>query len=110
MRLKKGNIIKLDFNPVKGHEQAGFRPAVVVSGNAFNENSSVVIVCPITNANNKYPLHVPLDDRTNTTGFVMADQIRTVCVNARNAKYIEDLPEDILDRVSSFIKKIIDDE
>ena len=110
MQLKKGNIIKLDLNPVKGHEQAGFRPAVVISGNAFNDNSSVVVVCPVTNTDNKYPLHIPLDDRTSTTGFVMADQIRTVCAKARSAKYIEDLPEDILDRVSAFVKKIIDDE
>ena len=108
MRLKKGNIIKLDLNPVKGHEQVGYRSAVVVSGNAFNDNSSVIVVCPITNKDNKYPLHIPLDARTNTTGFIMADQIRTISAKKRNAKYIEDLPEDILDKVSSFIKRIID--
>jgi mRNA interferase MazF len=110
MLLRKGNIIKLDLNPIKGNEQAGYRPAVVVSGNAFNDNSSVVFICPITNTDNKYPLHIPLDNRTKTTGFIMSDQIRTISVDKRDVKYIENLPEDILEIVLSFIKRIIENE
>ena len=47
--VKQGDIVKLSFNPQKGHEQAGFRPAVVVSNDVFNRNAKLAILCPITN-------------------------------------------------------------
>jgi len=108
MRLKQGNIIKLDFDPVKGHEQAGFRPAVVISGNTFNNISSNIFVCPITNTDRKYPAHVALDERTTVTGYIMCDQVRTVSPNERRASYIEDLPGDILDEALDIIKGIFE--
>jgi mRNA interferase MazF len=109
MQLKQGNIIKLDFNPIKGHEQAGFRPAVVVSGNTFNKISNNIIVCPITNTNRKYPAHVALDDKTTTTGFVMCDQIRTVSPAERQTQYVENLPKEIMDEVLDIIKGVLED-
>jgi mRNA interferase MazF len=109
MRLKQGDIIQLDFNPVKGHEQSGFRPAVVVSGNTFNRLSSNVFVCPITNTDKGYPAHAALDNRTTVTGFVMCDQIRTVSPGERQARYIEDLPGDILDEVLDILKGVLED-
>ncbi|MCL1866446.1 MAG: type II toxin-antitoxin system PemK/MazF family toxin [Oscillospiraceae bacterium] len=109
MRLKQGNIIKLDFDPIKGNEQSGFRPAVVVSGDTFNQLSSNVIVCPITNTNKEYPTHVALDKRTATTGFIMCDQIRTVSPVQRESRYIEDLPKDILGEVLDILKGILED-
>lgn len=47
--VKQGDIIKINFNPQVGHEQAGYRPAIVVSNNFFNEKTNLTIVCPITN-------------------------------------------------------------
>ncbi|WP_367116815.1 type II toxin-antitoxin system PemK/MazF family toxin [uncultured Fenollaria sp.] len=61
--VEQGDIIKLSFNPQKGHEQAGFRPALVISNKVFNKNTNLAILCPITNTDNKFPLHVPLDIR-----------------------------------------------
>jgi len=109
MRLKQGDIIKLDFNPVKGNEQAGFRPAVVVSGNTFNRISSNVLVCPITNTDNGFPMHVPLGGCTSTTGFIMCDQVRTISPVARQVRYVEDLPEEVLAVVLDIIKGIFED-
>jgi mRNA interferase MazF len=108
MRLTQGNIVWLDFNPAKGQEQAGVRPAVVVSGNAFNKVSNNVIVCPITTTDKQYPAHIALDDRTETSGFVMCDQIRTVSPSARRAAYIEDLPIDILEDVLDLIVSVFE--
>jgi mRNA interferase MazF len=108
MRLRQGDIIKLNFDPVKGHEQSGFRPAVVVSGETFNQVSNNIFVCPITNTNKEYPAHVALDSRTATTGFVMCDQVRTVSPAKRQAKYIENLPDDILCVVLDVIKGILE--
>jgi mRNA interferase MazF len=109
MRLKQGNIIKLNFDPVKGHEQSGFRPAVVVSGDTFNQLSSNVVVCPITNTDRGYPAHVALDDSTDTTGFVMCDQIRTVSPVERQARYVENLPYEILSEVLDVVKGVLED-
>ena len=61
--VKQGDIIKISFNPQSGHEQAGYRPAVVVSNNYFNNITKLAMVCPITNSPNEFPLHIKLDDR-----------------------------------------------
>ena len=97
--VKQGDIIKVNFNPQRGHEQAGYRPALVVSNNVFNEKTNLTMVCPITNTDNKFPLHIPLDKRTKTTGVVLCEHIRTLDLNAREYKFVESIPEDILQQV-----------
>lgn len=101
--VKQGDIIKINFNPQQGHEQAGYRPAVVVSNDFFNQKARLFIVCPITNTNNSFPLHIPLDSRTNTTGVVLCEHLRAVDLNARPYQYIEKIPDDILDKVINVI-------
>ncbi len=97
--VNQGDIIKVNFNPQRGHEQAGYRPALVVSNNVFNEKTNLTMVCPITNTDNKFPLHIPLDKRTKTTGVVLCEHIRTLDLNAREYKFVESIPEDILQQV-----------
>ena len=76
---KQGDIIKIDFNPTKGHEQQGRRPAVVVSNASYNKFArGVAIVCPITNTNKGIPLQPELDYRTLTTGVIMTDQVKAL--------------------------------
>ena len=71
--VNQGDIIKVNLNPQQGHEQAGYRPALIVSNNMYHRQAKLAIVCPITNTNNRFPLHVPLDNRTKTTGVVYAN-------------------------------------
>ena len=97
--VKQGDIIKINFNPQEGHEQAGYRPAVVVSNNIFNKHCSMTLLCPITNTNNKYPLHIPLDERTTTTGVVLCEQLRSMDLTARQYLYVEQMRDDILKRI-----------
>lgn len=97
--VKQGTIIKINFNPQLGHEQAGYRPAVVISNNFFNQKANLSIVCPITNTNNHFPLHIPLDERTKTTGVILCEHIKSLDLNSRTYQEIEELPKDILDRV-----------
>ena len=97
--VKQGTIIKINFNPKSGHEQAGYRPAVVISNNFFNQKAKLSIVCPITNTNNHFPLHIPLDERTKTTGVILCEHIKSLDLNSRTYQEIEELPKDILDRV-----------
>lgn len=45
---KQGDVVYLNFNPTKSHEQSGFRPAIIINNNVFNKNTKRVMVCPIT--------------------------------------------------------------
>ena len=97
--VKQGTIIKINFNPQTGHEQAGYRPAVVISNNFFNQKARLSIVCPITNTKNHFPLHIPLDNRTKTTGVILCEHIKALDLNSRTFQVIEELPKDILQNV-----------
>lgn len=97
--VKQGDIIKVDLNPKTGHEQAGYRSAVVISNNLFNQKAKLAIVCPITNTNNHFPLHIPLDSRTSTTGVILCEHVKALDLNARPYKVIEQLPIDLLKTV-----------
>lgn len=101
--VKQGDIIKINLNPRAGHEQAGYRPAVVISNDFFNEKTNLVIVCPITNTNNNFPLHINLDNRTKTTGVVLCEHIRSVDIEARGYIVIEKIPSDILERIINIV-------
>lgn len=95
--VKQGDIIKLNFNPQAGHEQSEYRPAVVLSNYFFNQKTNLTIVCPITNTDNKFPLHIPLDERTQTTGVILCEHIKALDLTSRQYKIIESLPKDLLE-------------
>ena len=102
--VKQGDIIKVSFNPQKGHEQAGVRPALVISNDGYHRYAKLSIVCPITNTEKNFPLHVKLDERTKTTGFILCEHIRTLDLSARNHEIIESIPIDILQEVLSIVQ------
>lgn len=101
--VRQGDIIKVSLDPQKGHEQAGYRPAVIVSNDLFNQKTNLAIICPITNTNNRFPLHVPLDGKTQTTGVILCEHIRSLDLNARPYSIIERLPDSILEKVLNII-------
>ena len=101
--VKQGTIIKVNFNPHAGHEQAGYRPAVVISNNVFNKKTNLTIVCPITNTNNRFPLHIPLDERTKTTGVILCEHIKSLDLNHRKYQIVETLPDDLITKVINIV-------
>lgn len=88
---KQGDIVFLDFNPTKGHEQAGMRPAVVISTNIFNQNTKMVMLCPITSNNKEFPTHYQLEDTKRVHGSVLCEYIRSIDYEIRNLKFVEQL-------------------
>ena len=106
--VKQGDIIKASFDPNSGHEQAGYRPALVVSNNEFMKRTKLAIVCPITNTDNSFPLHVPLDARTSTTGVVLCEHVRTLDLQSRKSRLVEKVPNDILKLVTDIISAEIE--
>lgn len=103
-KFEQGDIIFMDFNPTRGHEQSGRRPAVIVSNSDYQRLIGMSIVCPITNTTREFPTHVNLDNRTQTTGDVLCEQIRTVDLKQRNATFVEKMPEDILDEILEIVQ------
>ena len=97
----------MDFNPQKGHEQNGRRPALVLSNDILNNHSSVALVCPITNTNKKHPFHIELDQRTQTKGVILCDQAKMLDVGARNAQFKEECPEDLWNEAKELINSFM---
>ncbi|MDR2590023.1 MAG: type II toxin-antitoxin system PemK/MazF family toxin [Oscillospiraceae bacterium] len=104
-RLKQGDIIKTNFNPQAGHEQAGYRPAVVVSCEMFNKTTQMPVVCPITNTMRAFPFHVALNEHTTTTGVIQCEQVKTLDINERGYSFIEELPADLLRQVLNILQR-----
>jgi len=83
----RGDVVWLDFNPTKGHEQAHVRPALVVSPKTYNQKTSLALVCPITSTNKGYPFEVPVVTK-KVSVVILADHLRSVDWRARRASYI----------------------
>ena len=105
-----GDIIYLEFDPQAGHEQKGKRPALVVSNKTFNEFTNMAMVCPITNKDRSFPLHVELDNRTNTTGVIMCEQVKALDILARDASFKERVSEDIIEEVVDILMGFVEIE
>ena len=83
----RGDIIWTDFDPQAGHEQAGSRPALVLSRHVFNAASGLAICCPITGRQKGYPFEVPLPANLEIYGVVLVDQIRSIDWRAREVEF-----------------------
>lgn len=94
-----GDIIKIDLDPRTGHEQGGWRPALVLSPKIYNGKTGLAVVVPITNREKGYPFEVPLPLQIKTTGVVLADAIKNVDWRARNAKYTGTAPAEVMKAV-----------
>ena len=107
-RPVQGDLVMMDFNPQAGHEQAGRRPALVISNKAFHRYTRMAIVCPITNQIKDYPMHVKLDERTKTSGEVLCEHVKSLDLTARKAVFIERLPDDLLEEALERIRLSIE--
>jgi len=108
-KVNQGDIISVNLNPVKGHEQAGYRPVLVVSNASHTRVSKVTIICPITNTDRGNPAHVRLNGFT-TTGFVMCDQVRAVDLRSREYEIIETVDNETLWEVCDIVQGAVEVE
>lgn len=102
-----GAIIKLACSPSAGHEQGGWRPAIIISNETFNAISNMRIICPITHTDRKSPFHIPISGCKETDGFIMCDQVKSADVYARKAKFIEDAPSELTDDANTLAKECL---
>lgn len=109
MTFARGEIVWLSFSPQKGHEQAGRRPALVISPKEYNALSNCILVCPITSNTHPWPWKVILPEEMETKGAVLVDQIESVDARARKMEPTGQtvsvaLMNEILARLSSLIR------
>jgi mRNA interferase MazF len=107
-------VVRLNFDPQSGREQAGVRPALVLSPEDYNRRVGLVIVCPITNQAKGYPFEVPLPDHDAVTGVVLADHIKSADWRTRNAVLVcrlgEEVVEEVWERVAALLDPSEDEE
>ncbi len=90
----KGHFVILSFDPQSGHEQKGRRPALVISNRLFNKHTGLAIVCPITNTNRRIPFHIRIPPESSLTGYIMAEQVKSVDFVSRRIKFVEKAPHE----------------
>lgn len=98
--IDRGEIVWVDFNPQRGHEQAGRRPALVISPAAYNGVSTCVLVCPITSNVGPWPWKVLLPEGNDVSGAVLVDQIKSIDAAARHVVPAgQTVPQAVMDDV-----------
>ena len=103
----RGDVVWLNFNPQSGHEQAGRRPAVVLSPQSYNQKVGLGIFCPITNQQKGYPFEVTIPPGLEATGVILSDQIKSLDWRVRQAEYLATLPGPVLEEVMQKLKTLI---
>lgn len=108
----RGDLVWLDFTPQAGHEQAGRRPALVLSPTAYNKKSGWMLCCPVTHQSKGYPFEVavvpaPGPGAGPATGVVLADQVRCLDWRARKASKFASLTLQCMLDVSAKLKLLL---
>ncbi|MFA6471364.1 MAG: type II toxin-antitoxin system PemK/MazF family toxin [Candidatus Latescibacterota bacterium] len=106
-RPEQADIIWMTFDPVKGHEQSGRRPALVLSHGDYNEHTGLVLVCPITSIRKGFSFEIPLPVGLGVHGVILSDHIKCFDWRARNAEYIVSAPQSVVDEVIDNIDLLI---
>ena len=84
---ERGDIVWVNFNPTRGHEQKGKRPAFVVSPRAYNEKAGLALLCPVTSQEKGYPFEVSIKSE-KISGVVLADHVRSIDWEERSVSFI----------------------
>ncbi len=103
----RGDIVYLDFDPTKGHEQRGHRPAFVISPFAYNERTSLTLFMPITKQQKGYPFEVCLPSGLTIQGVILADQIKCLDWQARGVQFVEFAPKSVIREVQAKIEPLL---
>jgi mRNA interferase MazF len=105
---QRGDIAWIDFDPQAGHEQAGRRPALILSDREYNRRASLVILCPITSQFKPYPFVVALPSTLlPKASYVLADQVKSLDWRQRNTSFITTAPDRALEEVTQYAVGIV---
>jgi mRNA interferase MazF len=103
----RGDIVWFTFNSQAGHEQAGRRPALVLSPAVYNSKVGLAILCPITSQVKGYPFEVLIPDGLKISGAILSDQVKSLDWKIRQAEYVCKLPSEALNEVLQKLNTLI---
>lgn len=101
-----GDVVWLEFDPQAGHEQAGHRPALVISPAAYNGKAGLVVCCPMTTRIKGHPFEV-LTEIDGVTSAVLSDQVKSLDWKVRRAKKKGAVSADVMVHVRAKIKALL---
>jgi len=102
----RGDIVWINLNPQKGHEQSGKRPAIVLSPKEYNKKTNLFLVCPITSHIKKYPFEVVVNEE-KIKGVVLSDQMRSMDWKVRKACFIQKISQITIQEIQEKILALI---
>ena len=103
-----GDIVWIMFNPQAGHEQAGRRPALVLSPKAYNGKAGLALLCPITSQIKGYPFEVLIPEGLEVNGGILSDQVKSLDWRARQAELACKLPVETVAEVLQKLSTLLD--
>lgn len=106
---RRGDLVWLSFDPQAGHEQAGRRPAFVLSPEPYNRKTGLLLACPVTSKVKGYPFEVPLPGGLEVGGVILADQIKNWDWKARRAEFASETDENVVNDVVSLVLPLIEE-
>jgi mRNA interferase MazF len=104
---ERGDVVWITLDPQAGHEQAGRRPALVLSPASYNGRVGLALFCPITSQVKGYPFEVPLPSGEPVKGVVGADQVKSLDWRARKATHIGTVSEEVMNQVLMRLQTLI---
>lgn len=106
---RRGDLVWLSFDPQAGHEQAGRRPAFVLSPESYNRKTSLLLACPVTSKVKGYPFEVALSAGLPLSGVILADQVKSLDWRARKAEFIVKASTSVIEEVLSLVLPLIEE-
>jgi mRNA interferase MazF len=105
---QRGDVVWINMHPQAGHEQAGRRPAIVLSPRSYNDKVGLALFCPVTNQIKGYPFEVIIPSGLKVTGAILSDQVKSLDWQIRNIEYYTKVPEtvvlEILKKLSTLLR------
>ncbi len=106
---ERGDVVWISLDPQAGHEQAGRRPALVVSPRSYNGKVGLALLCPITSQIKDYPFEVSLPSTLDVHGVVLADQVKSLDWRVRRAERVGRLPSNAVTEVLEKLGALLTD-
>jgi len=105
---ERGDIVWLHFTPQAGHEQAGHRPALVISPRSYNRCVGLALFCPVTSQVKGYPFEVALPPGLKAEGAILSDQVKSLDWRVRSAKRVCTVPNEVLEETVAKVLALVD--
>jgi mRNA interferase MazF len=105
---ERGDVVWLNFTPQAGHEQAGHRPALVLSPASYNGKTGLMLCCPITSQVKGYPFEVPLDPAAGVQGVILSDQVKSLDWGARRATRKGAASKAVMEQTLARVRALLD--